>query len=33
MTTNRAAARKYKVDHDIHAYSNNTMKVFVAALE
>ena len=31
--TKRAAARKFiKVDLDIHAYSKNTMKVFVATL-
>ena len=32
-TTNRPAARKSKVDHNIYAYSNNAMKVFVATLE
>ena len=32
-TTNRAAARKVKVDHDIHASSNNTVNVFVTALK
>lgn len=28
-TTKRAVVRKFKVDYDIHTYSNN-MKVFVA---
>ena len=31
--TNRAAARKFRVDHDIHAYSNYAMNDFVATLE